>query len=361
MIVYLSKHDVLKSVPMELCIKYLRTNSQKKIIVIHGNYNLNSLTTDQKINICFKRLPLLFFIIRKFIDFLLKINLINVHWCFFLKELNFDIFSCFKLFFCKSVSEIHSPFYTPITFFFNNNNLKVYHPMNPCDIDIYNWTIVNTNILNEELKDVYENKFRLIAIKRFLFNTDKIVGFNEYVLNSFKKYINQYNFDLELDIRIQKFDLELRLDNKSNKLGFISAPFKIKGLDLILESNFITNYGIDVVGDWRNIQSAIKKGINLLGILKNKNRDNWYKKMGIIIVPSYFDGMPRVIMEAINFGCIVLCSDTCGYSFFLDKSQIFKSGSIIDLESKLKHLLGLSYNQRKNLITNSLHIIKKLQ
>ena len=82
--------------------------------------------------------------------------------------------------------------------------------------------------------------------------------------------------------------------------------------------------------------------------------------MGIIIVPSYFDGMPRVIMEAINFGCIVLCSNTCGYSFFLDKSQIFKSGSIIDLESKLKHLLGLSYNQRKILLLIVYHY-QKLQ
>ena len=109
------------------------------------------------------------------------------------------------------------------------------------------------------------------------------------------------------------------------------------------------------------IQSANKKGINLLGILKNNKKDNWYKKMGIIIVPSYFDGMPRVIMEAINFGCIVLCSNTCGYSYFLDKSQIFKSGSIIDLELKLKYLLDLSHNQRKNLIINSFNIIKKLQ
>ena len=86
MIVYLSKHDVLKSVPMELCIKYLTTNSQKKITVIHGNYNLDSLVTDQKINICFKRLPLLFFIIRKFIDFLLNPLIFVEFICFYLKS-----------------------------------------------------------------------------------------------------------------------------------------------------------------------------------------------------------------------------------------------------------------------------------
>ena len=90
---------------------------------------------------------------------------------------------------------------------------------------------------------------------------------------------------------------------------------KIKGLDLILESNLLLIMELMLleIGGIFNLQI---KRINLLGILKNKNRDNWYKKMGIIIVPSYFDGMPRVIMEAINFGCIVLCSNTCGYSFF---------------------------------------------
>ena len=365
MIVYLSKHDPNNSVPLEMCLKYFIKKKYKKIFIFHSSYFFNKKNRNHDINIVFKKLPILFFIIRKLIDYLNKIKLINEHQCFYSKEVNFDFFCMITLFFKYNIKEIHSPFYTPLTYksltLTNKKCKRVYHPMNPCDIDIYNWTIENTNILNKKIEDIYENNLRIKGVHSFLKNTDLIISFNNYINQTFINHLKSYSFDLEIDYRIQDYDLNLNLNNHSKKLGFISAAFKIKGLDLIISSEKIKKIGIDVVGNWDNFNISKIKGINFLGVLRSKNRDNWYKKIGIIIVPSYFDGMPRVIIEAISFGCIVLCSDSCGYSFFLEKEQIFKSGRKNDLEKKLLVLMQYSTKKRKSIIMKNYNFIKKYQ
>lgn len=72
-----------------------------------------------------------------------------------------------------------------------------------------------------------------------------------------------------------------------------------------------------------------------------KNIEEIYRKSIIYVLPSYNEGMPMSILEAMSYGLPVISTDVGSISFVVEEDNgfIIKPGDIKELENKIIHLL----------------------
>ena len=75
----------------------------------------------------------------------------------------------------------------------------------------------------------------------------------------------------------------------------------------------------------------------------------------LIIVPSYMEAFPNVVLEALYYNIPILGSNVGGIPLILNKSQLFESGDYKTLSNKILKMFNSSY-YKENLI-----LIKKLR
>lgn len=149
-----------------------------------------------------------------------------------------------------------------------------------------------------------------------------------------------------------------------NTLGFIEAIRLIKDKDL----NFIVKwYGYSE----RNIdyfnqctskikEYGIEKYIRLLP--KTQNIKECYEVCDFFCLPSFFEGTPNVICEAISCGCPVLCSDVCDNSIYVHED---KNGTLFDpkspesIASAIERMLSINEKQYAEYSRNSRKIAEE--
>ncbi len=100
---------------------------------------------------------------------------------------------------------------------------------------------------------------------------------------------------------------------------FVGGLNKNKGIDKIIEAfkelNDETVDSLHVVGDGilkeqlEKVASHIKIPIHFYGFLPKDEIQEIYKKCNFVILPSQSEGFPKVIGEAMNFGCIPIVSE----------------------------------------------------
>ena len=77
--------------------------------------------------------------------------------------------------------------------------------------------------------------------------------------------------------------------------------------------NFLDDYTLKIIGtDKKFIPKKFHcKNINYIGSISNVNKlVNFYDKSRIFILPSYIEGFPKVIPEAITYGCVPIVSNS---------------------------------------------------
>ena len=165
-----------------------------------------------------------------------------------------------------------------------------------------------------------------IFLKKLRYNS-KITINGDYNISN-KNIIPFENPCLDkIDRKIGKKNIETKLTITSINLCFVGALNRNKGVDIILESlrNLnITNIGVVYfVGDGpeRNDFEFIAKKINIniifLGFLEKYKIKDIYSKCDFIILPSKSEGFPKVIGEAMNYGCIPIVSDVSCISQYI--------------------------------------------
>tara|TARA_R110001583_G_scaffold145875_1_gene297882 strand:- start:5154 stop:6275 length:1122 start_codon:yes stop_codon:yes gene_type:complete len=100
---------------------------------------------------------------------------------------------------------------------------------------------------------------------------------------------------------------------------FVGGLNKNKGVDKIMEAFKRLNHesvdSLHVVGDGilkeqlEKVASQIKIPIHFYGFLSKDKIQEIYKKCHFILLPSKSEGFPKVIGEAMNFGCIPIVSE----------------------------------------------------
>lgn len=203
---------------------------------------------------------------------------------------------------------------------------------------------------------VYVNNstlFRFGRIKDVVCSSERFVvlsqGWKEYVDKTFdSNCVVVPNFiDIPNDVLIR--------NDKEKKILFVGALIPRKGvLDLIEAFGKLQcDYSLEICGDGPLRQEAerlthnlgLESSVNFHGWLEGGAKYNLYDKCQIFVLPSYNEGLPLVILEAMAAGCVVVSTNVgaieevveCGKTGF-----IFNPG---DLEHLISHLNYIFRNQ----------------
>ena len=110
-----------------------------------------------------------------------------------------------------------------------------------------------------------------------------------------------------------------------------------------------TKYNLTLIGDGKE-KNNLSNQINYLNLQKNVKllgfKENVYpylKNSDLLINPSYFEGFPNVVIEALSCGIPVICSKSHGGIYEILKNQkygdLFENGNADDLKIKIINFL----------------------
>jgi glycosyltransferase involved in cell wall biosynthesis len=138
--------------------------------------------------------------------------------------------------------------------------------------------------------------------------------------------------------------------NSKNTLGLIEALGRIP----VSERNFIVKwYGYsERFEDYYNqcVQKIESCGVgDCIQLLpKTLNISECYQQADYFCLPSFFEGTPNVICEAISSGLPVLCSDVCDNAIYVHEGEngfLFNPNSSASIAEAIQRILLLDENQ----------------
>lgn len=143
-------------------------------------------------------------------------------------------------------------------------------------------------------------------------------------------------------------DFDKRYNKKILSVGRIE---KQKNYEYSIKSLKNTGYSLDIVGDGSNkftIQSLAKiEGVevNFLGVLENAELQKKYQQYKYLLMPSYYEGNPKVLIEAMSNGCVVIASKINNITEIIDGRT---NGILIDIYDKKNNLKEILYKLEKD-------------
>ena len=148
-------------------------------------------------------------------------------------------------------------------------------------------------------------------------NADKIL----LTSKTAKKFVqNCFNIESKkIHVHYNIIDTELfkpmDLIKHDNRLVFIGRLTKAKNLFSLLDAISNTKYKLDIIGDGE-FKASIKAYIDnnnidakMLGTFPNIDLPEIINKYQVLILPSYYEGNPKALLEAMACGIIVICSN----------------------------------------------------
>lgn len=152
-----------------------------------------------------------------------------------------------------------------------------------------------------------------------------------------------------LDNRISKIKNNFKQDKIIlGTLSQIDQKYKghrnvIEAISKLKKDNIEIEYRLAGSGDRKYLLKLaqkynVKNNIVFCGQIKHENINEWIDKLDIYIQPSFTEGIPRSVIEAIYRGCPTIVSDAGGMYELIEKDYTFKKGNTIDLVKKLKKI-----------------------
>lgn len=148
-------------------------------------------------------------------------------------------------------------------------------------------------------------------------------------------------------------------------LGFVGRLENQKGINFLLEAlHFLKDKKIKlkIVGDGgaeKNLKAKSKDlgvcdQVEFLG--RKENAHNYIKNFDIFVLPSLWEGMPNVILEAMSQEKLVIATDVGGISEMIVDSQngfLVDSGNSEELAKKINYVLSLSEDEKLKIKKNA--------
>ncbi|MFB6158864.1 MAG: glycosyltransferase family 4 protein [Candidatus Nanohalobium sp.] len=153
-----------------------------------------------------------------------------------------------------------------------------------------------------------------------------------------KKYTQE-----EFDEVLTKFDL----DQDKKQAFFISRLVPKKGLDTLLKAiDQVERDDIEfVISGTGPLEDEIKQekeerqldNLTITGRITEQEKEILFQQSEIFVFPSYSEGFPIVILEAMKYGCTIIASDIPGPTDILNEenSILFEPGNTGELASAL--------------------------
>jgi glycosyltransferase involved in cell wall biosynthesis len=198
----------------------------------------------------------------------------------------------------------------------------------------------------------------------------KVIGCGKTEYKNIKKY--QYNKKNSLQIN-NGIEYSPTLIFSSKKISkqhfcFIGRISKQKGIDLILGALLKRKDDIDftIIGNIENLKiyekqkiQRIKKETKIKLHLENyqKISSETFSRFSALIIPSRFEGLPYILLEAINHGIPIITSDCDGIYEVTKKSNlVFKTGDADSLNNSINKYLKMTSHEIQS-HSNQLKII----
>jgi len=96
--------------------------------------------------------------------------------------------------------------------------------------------------------------------------------------------------------------------------------------------------------------AARTQGVVLTGLVTGEPLGQLYAHCGLFVLPSYHEGLPLALLEALGYGASVLVSDIpANRSVPLPADRFFKSGDVEDLRQKMSYWMarGITEEERQ--------------
>lgn len=228
--------------------------------------------------------------------------------------------------------------------------------------------IRNTDKLKPTLYKILYCFFTFFADK---ICSNSIAGKNMYQIHflGIKNHIQViYNY-----IEINDTNIEIKENNSSQiYIGVLANIVKKKGhFDLIpiAEKLILNNInpificgGIDYTSglfEKKIKENNLQNNFKLLGYIENKKK--YFDQLDLFLLPSYYEGMPTVVLEAMAYKIPIITTNVDG---MLEQIEDGENGLLVtpgDIEGFVHAILNLINNQplKEKFITNSIQVLEQ--
>ena len=236
----------------------------------------------------------------------------------------------------------------------------------------------DTTVINVSLKNGFFSKNRYLTIIKYLSRAKKITFIHGWdveseglllenkgqfllknsdslivLANEFKTKLINCGYKNEIFVTTTKVDNELIKEFDENRIRFnirtflfVSRIEKYKGIYEAIEL-FVSlkkdyeNIQLLIIGDGSEL-SKVKdyinrheyKDIHILGRLSGNQLAQKYYESDILLLPSYSEGIPAVILEAMSFGLIIATTPVGGIVDFFDENM----GIFLDRDNPISNV-----------------------
>lgn len=170
---------------------------------------------------------------------------------------------------------------------------------------------------------------------------------------------------------------KLQATDKTNK---INKPFNVlfvgrfasnKGIHILMQAidklnnnGFKNNFEFLLAGKGPLYESYkasnSRPNVNILGFVSDKQLEQLYKEADLFVLPTLFEGMPTVILEAMSKALPIIATDVGAIAELVDKSNgyLIEKNNVSQLKNALIQFCGLTSEQKKILGEKSVQKVK---
>ena len=162
-------------------------------------------------------------------------------------------------------------------------------------------------------------------------------------------------------------DRETERDKIENSLLYVGSIQHRKGLRTLLKAyDYLSKPPhLYIVGKrafpGKDLKPSRKENITFLGRISDVELKEWYQKVEVLIVPSYSEGLPTVILEAMANKLPVIATDVGAISDVVTSNNGFltKPGDPVSLARAIESFCSLSCTEKAEMGECSYHIVKQ--
>jgi glycosyltransferase involved in cell wall biosynthesis len=191
--------------------------------------------------------------------------------------------------------------------------------------------------------------------------SDKLIPVSKFTLEEITKLydidITKKSVVIPNATDINMFKPNNNHESKEMVITFVGRFYAIKGFNTYLTAlRNIEKKGYKIKpylvgrGNKESIESYLKSNFShyqLQNLVPYLEMPKIYNQSDIVIVPSFYENNPAVVLEAMSSGKIVMASDTGGIPEIIDHGKngfLFEKGNAADLEKKLVSILENTYD-----------------
>lgn len=150
-----------------------------------------------------------------------------------------------------------------------------------------------------------------------------------------------------------------------NVLGLIRAVKVLvdRGNSFKIEWYGLVNGHEMYVNECKKLIQDLEIGAYIELLPKTKDIINQYRNCDYFCLPSFYEGTPNVICEAMSVGRPVICSDVCDNSIYVKNSvngYLFNPSDSNDIANAIEHALQLSSDEYLTMCQQSRRMAEKL-